>query len=127
MIQAFLLILFHYIADFIFQDEKWAKAKSYDFNALTDHTIIYSSVMGLLTFFCLPLEFASGLHWGGFVLITFITHTITDYFTSKMVAKKFKENKLGSSIPNFGAFSIIGFDQVIHYATLFLTYNYLKA
>lgn len=127
MIQAFLLIVFHYIADFICQDEKWAKAKSYDINALLDHTMIYSSVIGLLTFFCLPLGFVNGLYWALFVLITFITHTITDFFTSKIVARKFKENKLGSSIPNFGAFSIIGFDQVIHYATLFITYSYLKA
>lgn len=60
-----------------------------------------------------------------FFLITFVTHTITDYITSRIVSKKFANKHLGSPIPNFGAFSMIGFDQVIHYGTLFLTYHYV--
>jgi hypothetical protein len=58
-------------------------------------------------------------------LITFVAHTVTDYFTSKAVSKKFAKNELGSSVPNFGAFSYIGFDQVLHYVQLILTWEFL--
>jgi hypothetical protein len=61
-----------------------------------------------------------------FGVITFITHTATDYFTSRIVSKKFAKQEYGSPIPNFGAFTIIGIDQVLHYIQLFLTYQLLK-
>jgi hypothetical protein len=60
-----------------------------------------------------------------FLGITFISHFITDYITSRIVKRKFENNEYGSPIPNFGAFSIIGFDQVLHYTQLFLTYQFL--
>lgn len=61
-----------------------------------------------------------------FVGITFICHTATDYVTSRIVSKKFAKGHYGSAIPNFGAFTIIGFDQILHYIQLFLTYYILK-
>jgi hypothetical protein len=69
-----------------------------------------------------------GVNWkvSVFVFITFVLHTTTDYYTSRIVSKKFANNHYGSPIPNFGAFSIIGFDQVLHYVQLFLTYYYLR-
>ena len=60
-----------------------------------------------------------------FPLITFVFHTLTDYFTSKIVSRKFANQEYGSPIPNFGAFTVIGFDQVLHYVQLFLTYHFL--
>ena len=62
----------------------------------------------------------------GFLGITFIFHTITDYFTSRIVSKKFEEGNVGSAPPNFGAFTIIGIDQVLHYIQLFTTYYLVK-
>ena len=61
-----------------------------------------------------------------FFPITFISHTITDYFTSRIVSKRFKDGHLGSAIPNLGAFTVIGFDQVLHYIQLFTTFLLLK-
>jgi hypothetical protein len=122
--EIFTIIIIHWLADFVFQDEKWALGKSKNWGDLLKHTSIYS----LLWFTPILLLFEDNyyLYTPLFVLITFIAHTITDYFTSRIVSKKFAKQHYGSAIPNFGAFSIIGFDQVLHYIQLFLTYYYLK-
>lgn len=128
MIIAFVLIVIHYIADFIFQTEDMAMNKSKDFNKLLKHTITYTIlVSGLIIAYLKLINFELTLQIIFlFPLIIFVTHTIIDYFTSKIVSKKFKDKEFYTGIPNFGgAFSVIGFDQVLHYATLFLTYYFL--
>lgn len=131
------IIYTHYIADFIMQDEDWAVNKSKDFNKLLMHTITYTSIwciVGMIytfpmfwselnshDYFILMVKFVFI-----FPLITFLAHTTTDYFTSKVTSKKYAEGKFGSSIPNFGFFTTIGFDQCLHYTQLFLTFYLLN-
>ena len=55
-----------------------------------------------------------------FVGITFVCHTITDYFTSRLNSKLWAKG----DVHNF--FVSVGFDQVLHYVQLFLTYQLLK-
>jgi len=126
--QILAIIIIHFIADFIFQDERWANGKSKNNTSLVTHTIVYSIVFTFLLFgFQLIYEYDSNImllmekvvHFG---MITFVFHTITDYFTSRVVSKKFVNKEYGSSVPNFGAFTIIGFDQVLHYVQMFITY-----
>jgi hypothetical protein len=119
--EIFAIFIMHWIADFVFQDEKWALGKSKNWRDLLSHTSLYS----LLWF--IPIIILLGVNWKPFVFvfITFILHTTTDYYTSRIVSKKFANNHYGSPIPNFGAFSFIGFDQALHYLQLFLTYYYL--
>ncbi len=130
--EIFTIIIIHWVADFVFQDEKWALGKSKNWPDLLKHTLTYSYIWSLLgSFVCLiNPELQENYKWVNFVIvfpiITFIAHTATDYFTSRVVSKKFAAGQYGSSIPNFGAFSIIGIDQVLHYIQLFLTYYYLK-
>lgn len=119
---AFILIVIHYIADFIFQDEKWALGKSKNWSDLLSHTITYSLIFIFPCYFIFDHDLLKAFCFFG---ITFLCHTITDYFTSRWVAKKFAANHYGSAVPNFGAFSSIGLDQVLHYAQLFLTYHLL--
>ena len=116
-----LIIVLHWVADFVFQAEKWALGKSKTWAPLLKHTITYSSL------WVVPVWLMTG-DWINsllFVVITFVAHTITDYFTSRVVSKKFANNYYGSPIPNFGAFSTIGFDQVLHYTQLILTWYWL--
>lgn len=164
--EIFSIIIIHWIADFVMQDEKWALGKSKNLDDLLNHTSTYSfiwffAISILLTsqaksvldaIAVLPLSFI-------FMIITFVAHTLTDYFTSKIVSKRFEKEvifnlktspnifeegdviqhgsnkfiimkhlandskvKLYNSIPNLGAFTIIGFDQVLHYIQLFSTY-----
>lgn len=131
---AFYIIVIHYIADFIFQAEEWAENKSKHNWALIMHTITYTAVWivpaaFLFNFACDGSIFGTCIYSNKlfiFLGVTFVLHTITDYFTSRIVSKRFADKYYGSPIPNLGAFSIIGFDQVLHYAQLFLTYYLLS-
>lgn len=125
MLTAFIIICIHWIADFVFQAEKWAIGKSKDSILLFKHTLTYTAVWlvaliiwGFFQTFTFEQVYA-------FLLITFGTHTVTDYFTSRINSNLYKKGKFGSPIPNFGFFSMIGLDQVLHYAQLFLTYYYI--
>ncbi len=122
MLTAFIIVLIHWIADFVCQAEVWATNKSKSNKALVEHTAMYS----LVWFLGGHLLFSNLLNLLAFVGITFVAHTITDYITSRIVSRKFANNEYGSPIPNTGAFTVIGFDQVLHYAQLFLTYHLLR-
>lgn len=120
--EAFILIvLVHFIADFIFQAEKWSLGKSRNWVALLKHTVTYS-------IFWIPVTWtATGSLTDSvlFFIITFVAHTATDYVTSRIVSKRFADKYYGSPIPNFGAFTMVGFDQVLHYLQLILTWYWI--
>jgi hypothetical protein len=122
MIMAFFIVLIHFIADFIFQAEEWATNKSKSNSALLKHVGMYTIIWAILGVFI----FSEPLQYFTFLLVTFAAHFTTDYFTSRIVSKKFANQEYGSPIPNFGAFTVIGFDQVLHYGQLFLTYHLLS-
>ena len=112
------LIFSHWVADFICQDEAWALKKKESFVSLLKHTLTYSCIITAMFFNYLSLI---GLLY--FFIGTLVSHTFIDYFTSKIVGKRFADKHLGSAIPNMGAFTIIGFDQVLHYISMiFLLY-----
>lgn len=121
------ILVIHWIADFVFQTDKQAKGKSNNWSDLLSHTFNYSFVwwvMGLIylafSFKQFPIQPTSNLlpilYFG---IITFICHTITDYFTSRL--NKYLWNK--GRVHDF--FISIGFDQLLHYFQLFLTYKLL--
>lgn len=125
LIEIFTIIIVHWFADFVLQTDKQAKGKSKNWNDLLSHTLTYSIVwivIGLL--WCLfdiqinTSKIAGYILW--FTSITFIAHTITDYFTSRLNSRLWSEGK----VHNF--FVSIGFDQVLHYVQLFTTYYFLK-
>lgn len=136
LIEIFSIILIHWFADFVLQTDKQAKGKSKNWTDLLSHTFTYSLVW-LFVGFCIYLkQFKpyNSLHnaimndyWKHyiplgllFVLITFICHTITDYFTSRLNSKLWAKE----DVHNF--FVSVGFDQVLHYMQLFITYYLLK-
>jgi hypothetical protein len=131
MLVSFLIICIHFVADFIFQAEEWALNKSKSNYALFNHVFTYSIfwVFGSCILFGYVNK-SQSTDWYVinsliFGFITFVAHFITDYITSRIVSKRFAKNHYGSPIPNFGAFTIIGFDQVLHYGQLFLTFQLL--
>lgn len=126
---AFIIIIIHFIADFIFQDEKWAIGKSKNWNDLLSHTFTYSCIWMIPIIFLFPGDWTTSnyvINSVLFVSITFIAHTATDYCTSRITRRLYDQGKFGSSLPNIGFFTVIGFDQVLHYAQLFLTFYYLN-
>ena len=133
LIEIFSILIIHWFADFVMQTDKQAKGKSKNWKDLLSHTGIYSFVwflVGLAIYLQnfkpyaeIPItkEFEKLIPLGLlFVLITFIAHTITDYFTSRLNSKLWSEGKVHYF------FVSIGFDQILHYVQLFTTYYLLK-
>lgn len=96
------LLTIHYIGDFSLQSDWMAVNKSKNWEALFNHVMIYSVLF--LTF--------------GFKLwaITLTSHFITDAITSRITAKLWQQEK------RHAFFTMIGFDQLLHFYQLILTY-----
>lgn len=120
LIEIFSIILIHWFADFVLQTDKQAKGKSKNWSDLLDHTANYSLLWTTIGMLYTIISLNVSWNWLLFGLITFIAHTITDYFTSRLNSKLWSEGK----VHNF--FVSVGFDQVLHYVQLFTTYYYLK-
>ena len=121
LIVIFSIIFIHWLADFVLQTHWQVSNKSKDNKALLSHTATYA-----FTWYCLGIIwvlFNLGTYhpWSLtlFVLITFVSHTITDYFTSRLNSKLWAKG----DVHNF--FVNVGWDQVLHYIQLFLTYYLL--
>lgn len=108
-----LILIIHWFADFVLQTHWQASNKSINFYALVRHTAVYSACW-------IPLLVSL---FGGYGLLAigsiFILHTITDYFTSRITSRLYKQSKI------HGFFVVIGFDQWLHYLQLFGIYYLL--
>lgn len=116
---AVIILLLHWIFDFVCQTHYQSINKSKRFSVLLSHTLTYSGLWACIIFLLvLALNKPIELLW--FIPITFIAHTITDYLTSKLNAKLWRENKVHEF------FVSIGFDQWLHCAQLLITYQLLN-
>ena len=121
-----LILATHWFADFVFQTNIEAMNKSHSFYHLLIHVSKYSlcfiPIMSFIFIFqsseynnpivvlIKPIAFA---------LITFICHFATDYYTSKanfILSQKEEKHDF---------FVSAGFDQLLHYTQLLLTYQCL--
>lgn len=108
-----LIIVIHFLADFGLQTHEQATNKSSSDKYLFYHVGVYSLVWLLVT---LPIL---GVYSVAFSTITFVCHFATDY-TSSRIGKPFWEKK---DLHN--GFVVIGFDQMLHYLQLYLTFKLL--
>lgn len=118
-----IIVLFtHWIGDFILQTQEEAENKSKSNKYLTDHVLTYTFIwfsVGIVWFISGPFRSELFVVWKGglslllFTLITFTTHWIIDYFTSRLNSKLYKKGDIHN------LFVSIGFDQVLHYIQLF--------
>jgi Protein of unknown function (DUF3307) len=117
------LLVLHFVADFMFQNDWMAVNKSKRWDALALHVTIYSACF-------------LGYGWQ-FGAITWVTHFLTDALTSRATSRLWFLPQVGSGMqPNWiqvevkayrhWFFVMIGFDQLIHAATLTWTWNFLK-
>ncbi len=103
MFAGLLIIYFlHWIGDFVLQTDNMALNKSHDNNFLFLHCSVYS-----LMFVWLGITF---------YLLNFVLHFAVDYFTSRMTARLWEEER------RHEFFVIIGMDQFIHIFILTLLY-----
>ena len=118
-------IILHWFADYVMQEGDWAVNKSKEWPSLLKHTSTYTVIFGLGTLLN-PLTPLIGTNWLSFVLITFVLHTITDYFTSRHSSKQYQMGNFGNHVPRgMDFFVTLGFDQVLHGLQIFITYWYL--
>lgn len=111
------IILIHWFADFVCQTDAQAKNKSHSMFALLAHTSSYAAIW--YPFCILYYYMTGGANMLLFPVITFVVHTIQDYFTSRLNKRLWEKG----DVHNF--FVSIGFDQVLHYVQLFLTFIWL--
>jgi hypothetical protein len=149
-----LLVVTHFVADWLFQSDWMALNKSKHWDVLAIHVTIYSVCFVPVTAWMFFGSWRFGLLFGA---ITWITHFITDAITSRITSRlwfielherpekdiyeagSYKEFMLGVGKSYFGAYThfayvkntrhwffvMIGFDQLIHYTTLAYTLDYL--
>ena len=136
------LLAVHTLADFTLQSDKMAVNKSKSLGWLSLHVAIYTAVFMLYGI----LVGWSGEQVKTFGILTFCTHFLTDFFTSRLSRRVFPwipqtqqtvlcedliaraiyadyEGEQGRSRNRF--FNVLGVDQLIHFFTLALTYRLL--
>lgn len=111
------LVLAHFIGDFLLQSDWMALNKGKNWKALAWHVLVYSACF---------------LPWGWqFAVMTAILHFITDALTSRWTTKlwffrqAFPDVNEWFYIPGkrHWFFTVIGFDQLIHMASLALVWG----
>jgi hypothetical protein len=107
-----LILLLHWVADFVLQTDEQAKGKSKKWSYLLRHTFNYSIFVSCAVF-------GWSMNTICFFVITLICHTWQDYFTSRLNAKLWAANK------NHLFFVSIGLDQFLHFMQLLITYQFL--
>jgi len=126
------MLLIHWLADFVMQTDKMARGKSTSNIQLTSHVFMYSSIWSsccsiyVWFFYVTNIDGTYSMLPNGnkllilFPAITFVCHWITDYFTSRLNSKLWLDGKVHLF------FVSIGFDQILHYIQLLVTFQLLS-
>ena len=115
-----LLLLVHWIADFVLQTSWQATNKSKNNMALLAHVGTYTLTWLMFLYGWViihGIDFTPKMFL--FLPITFVAHFCTDYVTSRITSYLYKKE----DFHNF--FVVIGFDQLLHYLQIFLTFSWL--
>ena len=125
------MMFIHWIGDFVLQTEYEATHKSTENRALLSHTLHYTMTWICAMFIWSVYQNHIGhitmvqVGWSPWVLlffpITFVVHTITDYFTSRL------NTYLWNKKDFHNLFVSVGFDQLLHFVQLYFTYYLLKS
>lgn len=109
-----IVLVLHWLFDFVFQSRKIANEKWHDLKALTDHASIYG--LGLLCM-AFPLNWFinDSVQLGVFVFTNGLSHLMIDYLTSK-ATHVLSVEKLEKQF-----WCTIGFDQLLHLSILVIT------
>lgn len=133
----FTLILAHFVGDWLLQNDWMALNKSKQILPLAVHAAVVAFVTGLAA-----AKWLVGPELGfWFILITFVCHFWTDYVTSRITSKLWfvdaipltpdEQNRMTWTSTHRCRFKpsrhwffvMIGFDQVLHYFQLAVTYT----
>lgn len=119
------ILIVHWICDFLFQTRSMGRNKSSSLIWLFAHGIAYT--IGMLAILCIFEFFGPTYGFENvipYVLVNGILHTLTDFFTSRATTYCYthKINDLEHmDLWEYGYWCMIGFDQLIHTMTLLFT------
>lgn len=120
MYPIFVILLAHYFADFILQNDYMANNKSKKLKPLLLHIGVYTSTIFLVTFVMLVRTVQDKVDFWQLLVVwavlNGVLHFFTDYVTSRV--SSYYKNKQQYDM----FFNVIGFDQFLHYICLFGTY-----
>jgi hypothetical protein len=133
----FLLIFAHFMGDFVFQTDEMAVNKSKSWGALTEHVAWVTWALFLVLPTLIP-EFPGLGPVLAFLGVNFAAHFLIDAVTSRITSKLWFIELEPTVLPLSGGFThyakilptrhwffvMIGFDQLLHYITLALTYQF---
>jgi uncharacterized protein DUF3307 len=111
------ILFIHWFADFVCQTDEQAIGKSKNWRDLLSHTIVYS--LWWMNISMVMIMVTDNYYLLLFSPITFICHTVTDFYTSRVNNQLWEQKKVHQF------FVSIGFDQWLHYVQLLLTYYLL--
>ncbi len=106
------ILVAHWVGDFIFQTSSMALEKSTSIKWLTAHVATYTLVLGIFSMFLFSWKVALT-----YAFLNGGLHLITDFFTSKLASKYQHRPRV--------FYPILGFDQLIHGLCLYLSFFYL--
>jgi uncharacterized protein DUF3307 len=115
--QFVMLLGLHWVADFVLQSRWMATNKSSRLDALSLHVAVYTTALG----------FGAIVIFGAIEAVLWFTaangalHFVTDFFTSRITSKLWKEQRI------HGFFLMVGLDQLIHQVTLAATMAWFLA
>ena len=125
----YVLLVAHFVGDFICQSDWMALNKSKRWDALAIHVTVYSAVLYMAIFVSIGLNaelspriilalvnelpYVSAV--GFYVLVNAVAHFVQDAITSRINSRLWQANQ------RHWFFVGIGADQLLHYVTLFVT------
>jgi len=111
-----LLVWIHFVADFVFQADKVAIAKSKDSAILTTHVAIYITPFIPFAWWFMADVYVAAM-W---LLVNFCAHWVTDYVSSRLTTRLYQSGE------RHWFFVVIGADQALHFTALFATFAWLS-
>lgn len=143
----YVLLVAHFVGDFLCQSDWMAINKSKLWDALALHVVVYSAVLFSIVWLALGLQPNTGLDYaalGVFINVNAVAHFVQDAITSRITARLWFFKYVGGGWIRVEAkhaqraeilcepweqrggnrhwfFVAIGADQLLHYVTLFVT------
>lgn len=105
------VLIAHYLSDVLFQKDEWQENKHKDISALLKHTITYTLMVCLM----LSILFNNLVSFIWFFSVTFFSHLLIDFFTSRI------DNRLKNLNRTRYRVKLMLFDQLMHKVILFIS------
>ena len=116
-----IILITHYVADFLFQNKWMATNKSSGNYPLLVHICVYTFILLIVSLFL----FEDPANAWYFAIFNGIVHYAVDFFTSRLSSYMYKTGRMGTNmLPNVSFWAVIGLDQLLHTLTLIISLSY---